>query len=79
MAKHNAVSVIQARNNSALYERLWRFLTVLSLAVRIYAGYKSIQLWSRFVSDATEGALTGARICAPHAPFTAPRSSSKAC
>ena len=36
-----------------LYERLWRFLTVMSLAVRIYAGYKSIQLWSRFVSDAT--------------------------
>jgi len=32
-------------------ERLWRFFTVLSLAVRIYAGYKSIHLWSRFVSD----------------------------
>lgn len=34
------------------WERLWRFVTVLSLAVRVYAGYKSIQLWSRFVSDA---------------------------
>lgn len=35
------------------YERLWRFLTVMSLAVRIYVGYKSIQLWSRYVTNAT--------------------------
>jgi predicted unusual protein kinase regulating ubiquinone biosynthesis (AarF/ABC1/UbiB family) len=28
------------------WERLWRFVTVLSLAVQIYVGYKSIQLWS---------------------------------
>jgi len=34
------------------YERLWRFLAVISLAVRIYAGYKSVQLWSRYVSKA---------------------------
>jgi predicted unusual protein kinase regulating ubiquinone biosynthesis (AarF/ABC1/UbiB family) len=34
------------------YERLWRFFTVLSLAIRVYAGYKAIQLWSRLVSDA---------------------------
>ena len=29
--------------------------TVLSLAVRVYAGYKAIQLWSRYVSDADAG------------------------
>jgi predicted unusual protein kinase regulating ubiquinone biosynthesis (AarF/ABC1/UbiB family) len=34
------------------WERIWRFLTVLILAIRIYAGYKSIQLWSRYISDA---------------------------
>jgi aarF domain-containing kinase len=34
------------------YERMWRFFTVLSLAVRVYAGYKAIQLWTRYVSDA---------------------------
>ena len=33
------------------WERLWRFITVLSLAIRVYLGYKSVQLWSRFVSD----------------------------
>ena len=37
------------------YERVWRFFTVLSLAVRVYAGYKAIQLWSRYVSDADAG------------------------
>jgi predicted unusual protein kinase regulating ubiquinone biosynthesis (AarF/ABC1/UbiB family) len=35
-----------------IYERLWRFGAVLSLAIRIYVGYKSIQLWGRLVSDA---------------------------
>jgi predicted unusual protein kinase regulating ubiquinone biosynthesis (AarF/ABC1/UbiB family) len=34
------------------WERLWRFVTVLVLAIRVYAGYKSIQLWSRCVSGA---------------------------
>ncbi|HKD67049.1 MAG TPA: AarF/UbiB family protein [Candidatus Binataceae bacterium] len=34
------------------WERIWRFVTVLNLAVRVYAGYKSIQLWSRWVSKA---------------------------
>ncbi|HXR36989.1 MAG TPA: AarF/UbiB family protein [Candidatus Binataceae bacterium] len=34
---------------------MWRFFTVLSLAVRVYAGYKAIQLWSRYVSDADAG------------------------
>jgi predicted unusual protein kinase regulating ubiquinone biosynthesis (AarF/ABC1/UbiB family) len=29
------------------WERIWRFITVLSLAGRVYVGYKSIQLWSR--------------------------------
>ncbi len=33
------------------WERLWRFVIVLSLAIRVYLGYKSVQLWSRFVSD----------------------------
>ena len=33
------------------WERLWRFVTVLSLAIRVYLGYKSVQLWTRFVRD----------------------------
>jgi predicted unusual protein kinase regulating ubiquinone biosynthesis (AarF/ABC1/UbiB family) len=32
--------------------RVYRFCSVLILAAQIYAGYKIIQLWSRFVSDA---------------------------
>jgi predicted unusual protein kinase regulating ubiquinone biosynthesis (AarF/ABC1/UbiB family) len=28
------------------WERLWRFVTVVSLAARVYVGYKSIQIWS---------------------------------
>ena len=35
------------------WERLWRFATVLSLAIRVYLGYKSIQLWKRWVSSAS--------------------------
>ncbi len=31
---------------------MWRFAIVLILATRVYAGYKAIQLWSRFVSGA---------------------------
>ena len=36
-------------------ERLWRFVTVLSLAIRVYLGYKSIQLWNRFISNKKAG------------------------
>src|ERR1700746_1134645 len=32
--------------------RVWRFVSVAWVAARIYAGYKSIQLWSRIVGDA---------------------------
>jgi predicted unusual protein kinase regulating ubiquinone biosynthesis (AarF/ABC1/UbiB family) len=32
--------------------RAWRFVSVAWVAARIYAGYKSIQLWSRIVGDA---------------------------
>lgn len=32
--------------------RVWRFVSVAWLAAQIYAGYKSIQLWSRIVGDA---------------------------
>src|SRR5882672_310960 len=32
-------------------ERAYRFLKVISLAARTYAGYKGIQLWTRYVSD----------------------------
>jgi predicted unusual protein kinase regulating ubiquinone biosynthesis (AarF/ABC1/UbiB family) len=32
--------------------RVWRFISVAWVAARIYAGYKSIQLWSRIVGDA---------------------------
>ncbi|HEV3115194.1 MAG TPA: AarF/UbiB family protein [Candidatus Binataceae bacterium] len=39
------------------WERLWRFVTVLSLAIRVYLGYKSVQLWTRFVSDTNKAEL----------------------
>jgi hypothetical protein len=32
--------------------RAWRFVSVAWVAANIYAGYKSIQLWSRIVGDA---------------------------
>ena len=32
--------------------RAWRFISVAWVAARIYAGYKSIQLWSRIAGDA---------------------------
>ena len=32
--------------------RAWRFVSVAWVAARIYAGYKSIQLWSRIAGDA---------------------------
>jgi predicted unusual protein kinase regulating ubiquinone biosynthesis (AarF/ABC1/UbiB family) len=32
--------------------RAWRFVSVVWVAATIYAGYKSIQLWSRLVGDA---------------------------
>ncbi len=38
-------------------ERARRFSAVAILAARIYAGYKSIQLWTRFVSDADKTEL----------------------
>jgi aarF domain-containing kinase len=37
-----------------LVERARRFSAVVALAARIYAGYKSTQLWTRFVSSANK-------------------------
>jgi ubiquinone biosynthesis protein len=34
--------------------RAWRFCNVTWLAIRIYTGYKAIQLWSRYVSSASK-------------------------
>ena len=49
----NKSEVRPMRNSGELKtaERVWRLIVVLILAVRIYAGYKSIQLWSRLVSN----------------------------
>src|SRR5437667_318050 len=38
-------------------ERARRFWTVLSLAARIYAGYKSTQLWTRYISKSNKDEL----------------------
>lgn len=38
-----------------LPQRVYRFATVASLAARIYTRYKTIQLWSRYVSDRRSG------------------------
>jgi len=40
-----------------LRERARRFSSVVALAARIYAGYKSTQLWTRYISDANKGEL----------------------
>ncbi len=40
-----------------LATRAWRFLNVVSLAARVYVGYKSVQLWTRFVSARNKAAL----------------------
>jgi len=40
-----------------LVERARRFSAVVALAARIYAGYKSTQLWTRCVSDAKKAEL----------------------
>ena len=37
--------------------RAWRFANVIWLALRVYAGYKSVQLWTRFVSAKNKPAL----------------------
>jgi predicted unusual protein kinase regulating ubiquinone biosynthesis (AarF/ABC1/UbiB family) len=34
-----------------LATRAWRFANVVWLAVRVYVGYKSVQLWTRYVSN----------------------------
>jgi aarF domain-containing kinase len=34
-----------------LFTRAWRFWNVVWLAARVYLGYKTVQLWTRFVSD----------------------------
>jgi aarF domain-containing kinase len=40
-----------------LMTRAWRFFSVLSLAVRVYIGYKATQLWTRFISDKNKATL----------------------
>jgi len=40
-----------------LATRAWRFSNVVSLAARVYAGYKGTQLWTRFVSDRNKAEL----------------------
>ncbi len=40
-----------------LATRAWRFANVVWLAIRVYAGYKSVQLWTRFVSARNKPAL----------------------
>ena len=40
-----------------LATRLWRFWNMVWLAVRVYAGYKGTQLWTRFVSDRNKAEL----------------------
>jgi aarF domain-containing kinase len=40
-----------------LATRAWRFANVAWLAARVYAGYKAIQLWTRFISKRNREAL----------------------
>src|ERR1035437_6402134 len=40
-----------------LATRVWRFVNVVWLAAYVYAGYKGVQLWTRFVSDRNKAEL----------------------
>src|SRR5258708_21898077 len=40
-----------------LLARAWRFWNVVWLAARVYLGYKTVQLWTRFVSDTNKAEL----------------------
>jgi predicted unusual protein kinase regulating ubiquinone biosynthesis (AarF/ABC1/UbiB family) len=40
-----------------LATRAWRFSNVLWLAAYVYVGYKSVQLWTRFISDSNKTEL----------------------
>ncbi len=44
-------------SDPGLVTRLWRFLNVVSLAARVYAGYKGTQLWTRFISARNKAEL----------------------
>ncbi|HYL60432.1 MAG TPA: AarF/UbiB family protein, partial [Candidatus Acidoferrales bacterium] len=44
-------------SDPGLATRLWRFWNVVSLAARVYAGYKGTQLWTRFISDRNKAEL----------------------
>src|ERR1700693_2351933 len=53
-----AIPVLPAdTEDPGLVERGRRFSCVVALAARIYAGYKSTQLWTRYVSDANKAEL----------------------
>ena len=53
-----AIPVLPAdTEDPGLVERARRFSWVVALAARIYAGYKSTQLWTRYVSDANKAEL----------------------
>jgi len=40
-----------------LLTRAWRFWNVVWLAASVYVGYKSVQLWTRFISDRNKAEL----------------------
>src|SRR5882672_11103158 len=40
-----------------LFTRAWRFWNVVWLAARVYLGYKTVQLWTRLVSDRNRAEL----------------------
>ena len=47
-----AIKFVAAKSAQlGLAERVWRMSSVLWLAARIYLGYKSIQLWTRFIRN----------------------------
>ena len=46
-----------ATEDPGLVERARRFSSVVALAARIYSGYKTTQLWTRYVSDANKAEL----------------------
>src|SRR5579872_6153839 len=50
-------AIPESVDDPGLLERTRRFSAVVSLAARIYAGYKTTQLWTRFISAANKEEL----------------------
>ncbi|HVN28452.1 MAG TPA: AarF/UbiB family protein [Candidatus Binataceae bacterium] len=57
MSVNDSSALLADAADPGVVERMRRFSSVAVLAARIYVGYKSVQLWTRFISDANKTEL----------------------